>query len=769
MPGWLGTFVGELKRRRVLRVAVAYGVAAGGTLQAASVVVPALHMADWWLTMAVLAAGAGFPVAMVLAWTFDLTKEGVVRTPETPSSGDRRHAGVGVLLAAALVVAGGAGGAWWWLRPASTSGASHDTVAVLPFTVRGSTQFAYLGEGMVDLLGASLSRGGALRTVDSRTLLRFVGHDDLDAQRSREVATHFGAGLFVLGDVLEVERRLRIHAALYDADKPGNPVAEATSEGEAGALFSLVDDVLRQLRPALLGSNAQGPAGRFVQLAQATTSSLPALKAYLEGEKAMRTRDWNTAQRAFQRAVDEDPSFALANYRLAVTAGWSHDPLLLLAASRRASAGKDRLSERQSRMVDAFSALATGRIRDSEAKYRQLVADEPDDVESWYHLGEIAFHYGAQRGLSLAEMREPLERAVAIDPEHPGALTHLFDLALVEGRGSDELALLDRLLAGADPSKPNPERWERAWAMGDVASQRREEERIVSGGTAAQVFQTVKYSLSHRDGFADAQRLLETAGKTLDAKEPNLHGRLLVIVAAARGRYLDAKRLLETEAEPLRTATWAERSALMFVPAKSADLLAAADVVRRLPREPRQERKRLYMLGRLLARAGDARGAEAQAAALEQTTDDEGTSTGRDLALSVRAHLAAATNHPAESLRLLEQMDVQIPYGGGDKDHWWPSGVPERMLRAQLLRDLGRYAEALRWATTREPGELDEAVYLAPRLLLEGEIQEHLDARHEASTAYARAVQLWKDCDPELRPRVVDAQRRLEALRFAAR
>jgi tetratricopeptide (TPR) repeat protein len=91
------------------------------------------------------------------------------------------------------------------------------------------------------------------------------------------------------------------------------------------------------------------------------------------------------------------------------------------------------------------------------------------------------------------------------------------------------------------------------------------------------------------------------------------------------------------------------------------------------------------------------------------------------------------------------------------------------MLRAQVLRDLGRYAEALRWASTRDPLDLDEAIYLAPWLLLQGELQERLDARHEASIAYARAVDIWKDCDPELRPRVEEARQRLEALRFAVR
>jgi tetratricopeptide (TPR) repeat protein len=278
----------------------------------------------------------------------------------------------------------------------------------------------------------------------------------------------------------------------------------------------------------------------------------------------------------------------------------------------------------------------------------------------------------------------------------------------------------------------------------------------------------VKFSLSHDDRLADTERLLGIAGKALEAKERHFESRLRLIIAATRGRYSDAKRLLNDEPEPRRSAIRAEAAALSFVPSNPADVLGAAELVRKVPREPRDERMRIYLLGRLLARAGDARGAEAQAAALERTTDEEGTSTGRDLALAVRAHLAAATNRPADALRLLEQADVQIPYGG-DRETWWPSGVPERMLRAQVLRDLGRYAEALRWASTREPSEFDEPLYLAPWLLLQGELQEHLESRREASVAYTRAVQVWKDCDAELRPRIDDAERRLEALRFAVR
>ena len=193
-------------------------------------------------------------------------------------------------------------------------------------------------------------------------------------------------------------------------------------------------------------------------------------------------------------------------------------------------------------------------------------------------------------------------------------------------------------------------------------------------------------------------------------------------------------------------------------------MLSAAEAYQRAGPSQGEERSYLYQLGLLHARATDAAGVEAQAAALERTTDDDGTSTGADLALAIRAHLAAWAGRPAEALRLLEKMDLQVPYSAKG----WPSGLNERMLRARVLRDLGRYPEALRWASTMDATLADQFLWLAPALLLQAELHERLGAREEASSAYARAIELWKGCDPELQPRVEEARRKLEALRVAA-
>ncbi|UCC83479.1 MAG: hypothetical protein JSW46_00670, partial [Gemmatimonadota bacterium] len=118
-------FLAELKRRRVTRVAVVYAVVTFAVLQAADIIVPALQLPEWTLTLLVVVTLLGFPISLVLAWAYDLTPEGVKRTAAVEPEGAPEHrvrpprraapATTAVLLAAVLVVAASV---WWVTRPA---------------------------------------------------------------------------------------------------------------------------------------------------------------------------------------------------------------------------------------------------------------------------------------------------------------------------------------------------------------------------------------------------------------------------------------------------------------------------------------------------------------------------------------------------------------------------------------------------------------------------------------------------------------------------
>ena len=180
--------------------------------------------------------------------------------------------------------------------------------------MRGGPQFSYLGEGIVDLLSASLDGAAGLRSVNAHALLGFAGQDAaaMSVERAGEVADHFKAGLFVVGDVLEVGGRLRLSASLFDRTDATHPLAEATVEGEPGEVTSLVDLLATRLAA---DRSAEGGA-RLTRTAAVTTSSLPALKAYMAGEQAYRAGQYVAATTSFQEAVEADTGFALAFYRL---------------------------------------------------------------------------------------------------------------------------------------------------------------------------------------------------------------------------------------------------------------------------------------------------------------------------------------------------------------------------------------------------------------------------------------------------------------------
>ena len=197
MPGSLDRFFQELQRRKVLRVVATYGVAAFGGLQGADVVVSALGLPKWLMTWLVVLVIAGLPLSAVLAWIFDLTPEGVVRTPALPpegaasaAPGPRAHSPgrswLALLLGGAAALLG-VSGALLYLQRARPAPLARELVAVFPFTVRGAGQYAYLREGMVELLGTGLSVGG-LRAVDERVLLRQLergGDAEPDAEAAR--------------------------------------------------------------------------------------------------------------------------------------------------------------------------------------------------------------------------------------------------------------------------------------------------------------------------------------------------------------------------------------------------------------------------------------------------------------------------------------------------------------------------------------------------------------------------------------------------------
>ncbi|MHC4067083.1 MAG: protein kinase domain-containing protein, partial [Planctomycetota bacterium] len=160
--------------------------------------------------------------------------------------------------ALAVVVVGVAAFGVQRLWPGGGAAVEATRIAVLPFSVRGSDTFEYLGEGVVDLLSVKLDGAGTLRSVDPRAVLGVVerrGGDLPDPAGGLAIAEGFGAGMYVLGNIVEVGDRLRFDASLYDRAQGLEPVAQASAEGQPGDVLGLLDEIAGEL---LAGHGALG-------------------------------------------------------------------------------------------------------------------------------------------------------------------------------------------------------------------------------------------------------------------------------------------------------------------------------------------------------------------------------------------------------------------------------------------------------------------------------------------------------------------------------
>jgi eukaryotic-like serine/threonine-protein kinase len=322
-------------------------------------------------------------------------------------------------VAALLALAVASALAWMALqRSRGTAPPSESRLAVLPFSVATAGPFGYLAEGMVDLLSRNLNGVGEQVTVDPGRVMSAVGGSEKRGvqrvERGDEIARRLGAGRYILGNVHAAGGHLRIQARLYhEGTGAAEPVAQASAEGDSAALFDLVD----QLSAQLLVSGDRGQGARLAQTASLTTGSLPALKAYLDGERNLRAAQFDSAVARFQAAKDLDGSFALAHYRLAVAAAWAGRMGLLEPSVARALALADRLGERDRALLSAFAEMARGRPDEAERRYREILESYPDDLEARFQLANVLYSYNAPRGRPPGEAREHYDKVLEVDPK----------------------------------------------------------------------------------------------------------------------------------------------------------------------------------------------------------------------------------------------------------------------------------------------------------------------------------------------------------------
>jgi DNA-binding SARP family transcriptional activator/TolB-like protein len=650
------------------------------------------------------------------------------------------------------------------------------SIAVFPFIVRGGAHLAYLREGMVDLLSAKLDGAGGFRAVDPRSVIALANSGTgapPDAAAIARAARSLGAAWYVTGDAVQMAGRLQINGALHDLSGGTQALATASVSGDTTALFELVDD----LTGRMLAGLSRGRDTALTRLASVTTHSLPALKAFLDGERALRAGRDAQAAAAFSDAALLDTTFALAQYRLAVTSTWINvrdapSPKVWAAMAARHA---QRLTPLVRDLLTAYRAYQELHGDEAERMYRGLSGAHPQNVEAWMMLGETLFHLNWLRGRSPMEAWPVFQRVLALDSTNAHAAIHLARLAALEGRADELDALAQRYVAmHRDAERALEMQTLQAYVRDDPAM-RAEVANAVQEADEFVQFSVLQAALVYAQNLDHARELAApfTAAGRSTITSIRIGRRLLSDVAVGTGRWgrAAAARILGSVVDQ----DWVTESAALvaadpFFPIGRPEVAALRDtiaarraypmmtVVSRNPDVDLGGAMQAYLMGLLSARLGDTVAAHRYTAELIAMRDERTAGVARELAHGVRAELARVRGDPQQALVELQSFRLD-PSGPGliGLAHW---GLHERFLHGELLVALGRDAEALPWYNAfSSPYDLP---YLGAAHLRQGEIYERLGNKERAQFHYGRAVTLWHDCDAQFQPLLARAREGLQ-------
>jgi len=445
----LPRFLTELKRRKVYRAALVYAGVGWVLLEFADVAFPRLGLPDWTVNFVLALIIFGFPIAIVFAWIFDVSAQGVVRTqPLSPNTHHRfsitsivEFAVICVLVVTVgylyvdrlslqkkLVVPGPADGG----EIAAPNLEQYRAIAVLPFTdMSEAGDQAWFAEGIAEELLIALSQVDDLNVIARTSSFAFKDADMTVA----EIADILGVQALLEGSVRRSGDRLRIAAQLVDA-RSGYNLWSGSYERELTNIFQLQDELARSVVQALRIQFGVGIAGVLVA---EQTRKPEAYNALIRGRALL---DWSSPDNLdqslsyFEKAVAADPDYALAWGYLA----WARSSAVFFQASSEVSqpavAAYERAFELDPDQGEALAAKAwmTGLLQwdwdtANELYLRAMASGENTTAlmaYGFYYLGPIDRLPEAIRVLRQVEQRDPL---------HPGFKATLAYMMLMAGDG----------------------------------------------------------------------------------------------------------------------------------------------------------------------------------------------------------------------------------------------------------------------------------------------------------------------------------------------
>jgi TolB-like protein len=318
-------FLAELKRRRVFRVAVVYAAVAFVIWQAAEIAFEALSLPAWALTLLVVVTLLGFPVAMVLAWAFDVTPKGVVRTESLhEGAAPYRQPGRPLALAAVVGVLGLTVLAAWYMLPRLPGWAGFDggssgmKLLVLPFENLGAPIDEYFADGITEEITARLAVLPGLGVIARTTAIRYRRTDKTVAEIGAELGIDYILeGTVRWENVPDGPNRVRVTPQLIKVED-GTHLWAHIYEEPMESVFEVQSEIAEQVAEALDLTLLEPER---LALKTAPTTNLEAYRYYLLGDEYLRSGASRTsAQQAlemFEMAVELDPEFEMARTKLA--------------------------------------------------------------------------------------------------------------------------------------------------------------------------------------------------------------------------------------------------------------------------------------------------------------------------------------------------------------------------------------------------------------------------------------------------------------------
>ncbi len=510
-------FLSALRHRRVLRAAVAYAIVAAAVVEFTDIVTPALGLPEGLLRAVIIAALAGFPLVIVLAWFFDLTAGGVVRGTSTPETSSSRRTQlfsimlIGLLATAVVYLSY----RLYWESQDQPGFERGMSIAVLPFSsisAKAEPETAYFSDGVAEEILNALSKVEGLRVAARTSSFAFREYDVRDVGEALDVS------VVLEGTVRRAGDQLRISAQLVDTGS-GFQLWSDVYNHELQDVFQIQEEIahaiVKALRLELLGATG-------TRLVTPGTDSTQAYDKYLEGRNVLQARTPSAAQKAisiFGEALEFDPSYAQAYAGLADS--WillrEVGNLSLLEATQQSHAAITKALQLNAALPEAQASLGLcvlggGAITEAGRQFQKAIELDPEYSDGYLLRANLLRDQGY-----LAEATRVYNQALALDPFNPAIIENMALLFAFQGRFD---TAIEQLTASA---QKNPGRLttsliaSRVWALAGDNEKAREHARravelIPESPVALAALVEGNVRLEHLDqAQAALQRMRDTA------------------------------------------------------------------------------------------------------------------------------------------------------------------------------------------------------------------------------------------------------------------